>query len=40
MNMGKYQLIAIQGDAPLASTPWPKFRGNLRNTGNLADGQP
>lgn len=23
--------------SPLANTPWPKFRGNLRNTGNLAD---
>lgn len=40
MSMGKYQLVAFQGDAPLASTPWPKFRGNLRNTGNLADWQP
>ena len=23
--------------AELAKTPWPKFRGNARNTGNLAD---
>ena len=29
--------IAVKGDAPLAKTPWPKFRGNLRNTGNLSD---
>ena len=32
-----YQLIALHGAAPLARTPWPKFRGNARNTGNLND---
>ncbi len=30
-------LTAINGTSPLAATPWPKFRGNTRNTGNLAD---
>ena len=29
--------VAVKGEAPLAKTPWPKFRGNLRNTGNLND---
>lgn len=28
---------AIQTAVPLARTAWPKFRGNARNTGNLAD---
>jgi hypothetical protein len=28
---------ALRADAPLARTPWPKFRGNARNTGNLQD---
>lgn len=31
------QLVAIHGTSPLAKTPWPKFRGNARNTGNLND---
>jgi len=30
-------LVAIHATAPLAKTPWPKFRGNSRNTGNLND---
>jgi outer membrane protein assembly factor BamB len=30
-------LVAIHNTSPLAATPWPKFRGNARNTGNLAD---
>ena len=30
-------LTAIHGTSPLARTPWPKFRGNARNTGNIAD---
>ncbi|TAL05794.1 MAG: cell surface protein [Verrucomicrobia bacterium] len=30
-------LVAIHNEVPLARTPWPKFRGNARNTGNLAD---
>jgi hypothetical protein len=28
---------AIRTSVPLGKTPWPKFRGNMRNTGNLAD---
>jgi len=28
---------AIQTHVPIAKTAWPKFRGNPRNTGNLAD---
>jgi outer membrane protein assembly factor BamB len=28
---------AIRAGEPLAHSPWPKFRGNPRNTGNLAD---
>jgi outer membrane protein assembly factor BamB len=31
------RFTALSGAAPLAKSPWPKFRGNLRNTGNLAD---
>jgi outer membrane protein assembly factor BamB len=31
---------AITGGVPLGQTPWPKFRGNLRNTGNASDNQP
>jgi hypothetical protein len=30
-------LTAVPCRSSLAFTPWPKFRGNLRNTGNLAD---
>jgi outer membrane protein assembly factor BamB len=28
---------AVHTKVPLANSPWPKFRGNLRNTGNQAD---
>jgi len=28
---------ALNSTLPLARSPWPKFRGNPRNTGNLAD---
>jgi outer membrane protein assembly factor BamB len=28
---------ALPMTAPLAKSPWPKFRGNARNTGNIAD---
>ena len=31
------EFYAIQGDTPLATTPWPKFRCNARNTGNRAE---
>jgi len=30
-------LTALRAGASLAHTPWPKFRGNLRNTGNILD---
>jgi hypothetical protein len=32
-----HQLHALRAISPLAKTPWPKFRGNSRNTGNLND---
>jgi outer membrane protein assembly factor BamB len=32
-----FGLVAIRAQSPLAKTPWPKFRGNPRNTGNLID---
>jgi len=28
---------ALRAGASLAHTPWPKFRGNARNTGNILD---
>ena len=28
---------ALRSDLPLARSPWPRFRGNARNTGNVAD---
>jgi hypothetical protein len=28
-------LYAVKGNSPLASSPWPKFRQNLRNTGKV-----
>jgi outer membrane protein assembly factor BamB len=30
-------VFALEGNARLAGTAWPKFRGNSRNTGNLRD---
>jgi len=32
------EFYAFKGNSPLAGSPWPAFRGNLRNTGNVADG--
>jgi len=32
-----YQLGALDGPLPLARSTWPRFRGNSRNTGNVAD---
>jgi hypothetical protein len=32
-----FDLVAIRATSPLATAPWPKFRGNPRNTGNLGD---
>ena len=31
---------ALRAGAALARTPWPKFRGNARNTGNILDSAP
>ena len=31
---------ALRAGASLAHTPWPKFRGNARNTGNAQDTSP
>lgn len=31
---------ALRAGAALAHTPWPKFRGNARNTGNIQDSAP
>jgi hypothetical protein len=31
---------ALRAGAALARTPWPKFRGNARNTGNIQDTTP
>jgi len=31
---------ALRAGASLAHTPWPKFRGNARNTGNVQDNAP
>jgi PQQ-like domain len=36
---GVISMVALRGPATLATTPWPKFRGNSRNTGNAADGR-
>ena len=35
--LGHWLLCAYECKVPLAPTPWPKFRGNGRNTGNQAD---
>ena len=31
---------AVRAEASLARTPWPRFRGNARNTGNILDSAP
>lgn len=36
---GGSKLYALNGTAPLADCPWPKFRGNLRNTGEAPSTQ-
>jgi outer membrane protein assembly factor BamB len=38
-NEGSF-FYAIAADVPLAHSPWPKFRGDLRNTGSAAEQQP
>lgn len=35
-----YYLSALDSSLPLAGSSWPRFRGNSRNTGNLADSRP
>ncbi len=35
-----HELMAFPTDHRLAQSSWPKFRGNLRNTGNVADNLP
>ena len=30
-----YSFLALDANQPLARTPWPKFRGDSRNTGNV-----
>ena len=32
-----YYLSALDSSLPLAASSWPRFRGNSRNTGNVAD---
>jgi hypothetical protein len=39
-DVGAQGLTALRGTTPLARSPWPKFRGNPRNTGNLQDAAP
>lgn len=34
---GQRGFSAFLASQPLASSPWPRFRGNARNTGNIAD---
>jgi hypothetical protein len=36
-GVGGGSFWAVKGRQPLGKTPWPKFRGNTRNTGNSAD---
>jgi outer membrane protein assembly factor BamB len=33
-------MVAVKARALLAETPWPKFRANYRNTGNVKDRRP
>jgi len=35
--LGNWLLCTYEWNSTLASSPWPKFRGNIRNTGNQAD---
>ena len=37
VSSGSVEFVALSTSVPLAETPWPKFRGNSRNTGNAAD---
>jgi hypothetical protein len=31
------QFVALTNTVPMASSIWPRFRGNARNTGNVRD---
>lgn len=35
--LGQREFSAFEASQPLAASAWPKFRGNARNTGNIAD---
>ena len=35
--LANWLLVTYAWEPPLAPVPWPKFRGNARNTGNQAD---
>ena len=37
ISSGSVEFFALSNAKPLGETPWPKFRGNSRNTGNAAD---
>jgi outer membrane protein assembly factor BamB len=39
-GVGFGALTALRAGTSLARTPWPKFRGNARNTGNILDAAP
>jgi outer membrane protein assembly factor BamB len=36
-DCGVAGVSALRASLPLARSPWPKFRGNARNTGNVQD---
>jgi hypothetical protein len=38
--MGGCGFTAVRATSPLARTPWPRFHGNARNTGNILDQAP
>jgi outer membrane protein assembly factor BamB len=37
LSSGSVDFVALATKIPLAETAWPKFRGNSRNTGNMAN---
>ena len=39
-RLGIQGFAALSTHVPLARTPWPRFRGNARNTGNARDSLP
>jgi hypothetical protein len=34
---GWNHIVSYSNGVALASSPWPKFKGNVRNTGNIKD---